>query len=121
MYQQDFLKRAIQQLGAALGRALGLAGEKKPAAALQVLRDARSELPIGPSMIEELDVVTLIDKLGPDSAETLARILALEAELQDTLGRGMLAERPRKRGLEITAELARREQAGGTTANRSAT
>lgn len=108
MYQQDFLKRAIQQLGAALARAMGLAQEKKPAAALQVLREGMSELPIGPSMIEELDVATLVEKLGPESAETLARILALEAELQDQLGRGMLAERPRKRSLEITAELARR-------------
>ncbi|MET0410203.1 MAG: hypothetical protein ABW217_02855 [Polyangiaceae bacterium] len=112
MYQQDFLKRAIEQLGAALARALGLAAEKKPAAALQVLRDARSELPIGPSMIEELDVVTLVDKLGPDSAETLARILALEADLQEQLGRGMLAERPRKRSGEITAALARRAGQG---------
>lgn len=108
MYQQDFIKRAIQQLGAALARALGLAVEKKPAAALQVLRDARSELPIGPSMIEELDVATLIDKLGAESAEQLARILALEADLQEQLGRGVLAERPRRRSLEIMEGLPRR-------------
>jgi hypothetical protein len=108
MYQQDFLKRAIEQLGAALGRALGLAAEKKPAEALQVLRDARSELPMGPGMVEELDVVTLIDKLGPESAEKLSRILALEAELQAQLGRGLLAERPRRRSEDIARELAKR-------------
>jgi hypothetical protein len=108
MYQQDFIKRAIEQLGAALARALGLAAKEEPIEALQVLRDGKNELPFGPGMIEELGVATLIDKLGPESAETLARMLALEAELQEKLGRGMLAERPRKRSGEIAAELARR-------------
>jgi hypothetical protein len=105
MYQQDFLKRAIQQLGAALGRALGLAGEKKPAEALQILRDAKSELPLSPGMIEELDVATLIEKLGADNAAVLARILALEADLQEQIGRGLLAARPRQRSGEIEAAL----------------
>lgn len=107
MYEQDFLKRAIAQLGAALARALGLAAQKKPAEALQVLRDAKSELPLSPGMIEELDVPSLIEKLGAENAAVLARILALEAELQESVGRGMLAERPRKRSREILSWLAR--------------
>jgi hypothetical protein len=47
----------------------------------------------------------LIEALGPESAEALARLLALEASLLDQLGRSLLAGRPRRQSDQLLERL----------------
>jgi hypothetical protein len=49
---------------------------------------------------------TLIDALRPESAEALARLLALEATVLDPLGRSLLAGRPRRQSEQLLGLLA---------------
>lgn len=95
MFRQDYIRRAIEQLSAALGRALGLA-PTQPTEALECLREAKGALPIVPGMLDDMSPEDLLESLGPQSAEVLARVLAMEADLLEKQGRTLLAARPRR-------------------------
>jgi hypothetical protein len=105
MFRQDLIKRAIEQLGDALARALKLSRDDQPGQALESLREAKGALPIVPGMLEDMSPATLIETLGPASSEVLARVLATEADLLDRLGRSLLAERPRRQSRQLLALL----------------
>jgi hypothetical protein len=105
MFRQDLIQRAIEQLAAALARALKLSQSARPAEALESLREAKASLPVVPGMLEDMPPATLIENLGPESAEALARLLAMEANLLDQLGRSLLAARPRQQSERLMTEL----------------
>jgi hypothetical protein len=107
MFRQDLIKRAIEQLGEALARALKLSRNDRPGEALECLREAKGALPIVPGMLEDMAPTTLIEQLGAEPAEALARMLAMEADLLDRLGRSLLAARPRRQSEQLMAELER--------------
>jgi hypothetical protein len=107
MFRQDLIKRAIEQLSAALARALKLSHDDRSTEALECLREATSALPIVPGMLEDMAPQTLLETLGPESAQALARVLALEATLLDRLGRSLLAARPRRQSDQLLALLER--------------
>jgi hypothetical protein len=106
MYRQDFIKRAIEQLAAALARAAGLAGSNQPREALECLREAESALPVVPGMLEDMDAAALLEALEPELAALLAEMFALQADLQERLGRPLLAQRPRRQSERLRAALA---------------
>jgi hypothetical protein len=108
LFRQDMIQRAIEQLGAALASLLGLSLAGKHAEALEAVREAKGALPLVPGMLEDMDVQTLIESLGVEQAELLARVLAVEADLHERLGRPLLAERPRRRSRELFERLAGR-------------
>jgi hypothetical protein len=105
MFRQDWIQRAIEQLGAALARAAGLSRSEQHAEALEVLREAKGALPLVPGVLEDMDVPTLIESLGVEQAELLARLLAAEADLLDRMGRSLLAQRPRRRSRQLFEQL----------------
>ncbi|HTV17671.1 MAG TPA: hypothetical protein VMG12_03345 [Polyangiaceae bacterium] len=107
MYRQDFFKRAIEQLAAALARAMGLAQSEQPAQALESLREAEGALPVVPGILEDMDATTLLETVGAEFAAVLAQVLALEADLQERLGRPLLAQRPRRLSERLRAALAK--------------
>jgi hypothetical protein len=106
MYRQDFLKRAIEQLAAALARAAGLARSDQPREALECLAEAEGALPLVPGMLDDMDAASLLETLGADFAALLADVLAFEADLQERLGRPLLAQRPRRQSERLRAALA---------------
>jgi len=108
LLRQDMIKRAVEQLGAALARAAGLSRTEQHAEALEALREAKGALPIVPGMLEDMDAQGLIESLGVEQAELLARLLAAEADLHDRMGRPLLAQRPRRRSRELFERLAGR-------------
>jgi hypothetical protein len=116
MYRQDFFKRAIEQLAAALARTLGLARTDQPAEALECLREGKGALPVVPGMLEDMDAATLVQTVGAEFAALLAQVLATEAELQERLGRPLLAERPRRQSERLLAALAAATPGGGKPA-----
>jgi hypothetical protein len=99
------LQRAIEQLAAALAKAAGLSRTGQHAEALEAVREAKGALPLVPGMLEDMDVQTLIEALGVEQAELLARVLASEADLHERMGRPLLAERPRRRSRELLERL----------------
>lgn len=105
MFRQDMIKRAIEQLAAALAKIMGLAHAQQHAEALDAVRDAKSALPLVPGLLEDMDAETLIDSLGVERAELLARVLAAEADVLDRMGRSLLAERPRRRSVQLLERL----------------
>jgi hypothetical protein len=106
MYRQDLIRRAIEQLGAALARALRLS-QSQPSEALECLREAKSALPIVPGMLDDLSPEELFESLGRQSADVLARVLAAEADLLERQGRPLLAARPRRQSERLQALLGR--------------
>ena len=64
MYRQDVIKRAIEQLAAALRRAAGLARSNQPREALECLSQAESALPIVPGMLDDMDAAALLEMVG---------------------------------------------------------
>jgi hypothetical protein len=107
LFRQDWIQRVIEQFAAALAKIAGLAHAGQHAEALEALREAKGALPIVPGMLEDMDVRTLIESLGVEQAELLARLLAAEADLHDRMGRPLLAQRPRRRSQELFEQLAR--------------
>jgi hypothetical protein len=107
MFRRDLIQRAIEELSDAVARALKLSRDHQTAEALQCLREAKGALPIVPGMLEDMAPATLIEQLGAQPAEALARVLALEADLLDQLGRSMLASRPRQQSDQLLMQLGR--------------
>ena len=105
MFRKDWLQTAIEQLAAALARAAGLSRAGHDAEALESLREAKGGLPIVPAMLEDVPVQSLIDALGAEQAELLARLLGAEADLLERMGRSLLAQRPRRRSRELFEQL----------------
>jgi hypothetical protein len=112
LLRQDMIQRAIEQLGAALARALGLSRAEKHAEALEALREAKGALPLVPGVLEDISVHELIESLGVEQAQLLARLLAAEADLHDRMGRPLLAQRPRRRSRELFEQLPKPPPAG---------
>lgn len=113
MYRQDYFQRAIEQLAAALARAAGLARSEQPSEALECLREAEGALPVVPGMLEDMDAATLIETVGAEFAALLGEVLALQAELQERLGRPLLATRPRRQSERLRAALASARSSAG--------
>jgi hypothetical protein len=112
LFRQDWIKRAIEQFAAALAKAAGLSHAGQHTEALEALREAKGALPIVPGMLEDMDVQALIESLGVEQAQLLARLLAAEADLHDRMGRPLLAQRPRRRSRELFEQLAMPPPAG---------
>lgn len=112
MFRRDWLQNAIEQLAAALARAAGLSRAGHDTQALEALREAKGGLPLVPGLLEDVPVQSLIDSLGVEQAELLARLLAAEADLLDRMGRSLLAERPRRRSRELFERLGKAPGAG---------
>jgi hypothetical protein len=113
MFRQDLIKRAIEQLGEALARALRLS-QSQPSEALECLREAKGALPIVPGMLDDMSPEDLLESLGPESAEALARVLAAEADLLEKQGRPFLAARPRRQSERLRALLRREDSSNAT-------
>lgn len=105
MFRQDMIQRAIEQLGAALARAAGLSRAEQHVEALEVLREAKAALPIVPGLLDHMDAQALVDSLGVQQSELLGRLLAAEADLLDRMGRSLLADRARRRSVELLERL----------------
>lgn len=87
MFQQDLVVRAIEQLGDAVARLVGLLRDAPPAEVLEAIEDAKGALPLVPGMVDHVDAATLFKMLGQQQTVFLAKILGIEAEAFDQLGR----------------------------------
>ncbi len=105
MLQRDLVMRAIEQLGAAVARALGLSAAGRHAEAFECIEAARSALPLGPGMVECASAESLVKMLGPDRARALAELLEAEARVLEQMGRARRAERSRDRGRRLLQAL----------------
>ena len=84
--RQDYIRRAIEQLGAAVAAAAGLRRED-PEQALQLLQAAKSRLPIVPGMLERTPAPMLPGLLpSRELQEQLAELFELEAQLHKQRG-----------------------------------
>lgn len=112
MLRQDLLKRAIEQLAAALARAMGYRASGQDLQALECLNEAKGSLPLVPGMLEDLDAAALLSSLGPEAARALATVLAEEAALHERAGRSVFAARRRSKSEQLLELLARSTDAG---------
>jgi hypothetical protein len=112
MLRQDLLKRAIEQLAAALARAMGYRASGQDVQALECLNEAKGALPLVPGMLEDLDAAALLTSLGRDAARALAAVLAEEAALHERAGRSLLATRRRSKSQQLLDLLERSSDAG---------
>lgn len=82
MLRQDFVLRAIHQLGEALARIVGLRREDKQVEALEAIARAKDALPLVPGMVDQLSVPDLISTLEDEAlTRQLAQLYQHEAEL----------------------------------------
>jgi hypothetical protein len=107
MLRQDLLKRAIEQLAAALARAMGYRASGQDLQALECLNEAKGALPLVPGMLDDLDAAALLAALGHEAARALATVLAEEAALHEAAGRSVLAARRRSKSEQLLALLER--------------
>ncbi len=87
MLKQDFVMKAIEELGGALARILGLQRDDHLQEALKEVETAKSRLPMVPGMADKLAVSSLVKALGDDQlVRNVAQLYRLEAELAYALG-----------------------------------
>ena len=108
MFRQDVILRAIEQIAAAIAKALGFAQAAQFQEALDAVREGKSALPIMPGMVDDMAPEALFQLLGKEHSLALAALLDAEADVLAGLKRDVLAERSRHRARALEA-LARAE------------
>lgn len=109
--QQDYFLRLLEQIGAAIRRAMGLRDSGDHAAALEELRAAAVEL-LGPTgeFADKVDAQTALNIVGdPRRLALWARLLAAESELLRDAGDPEGGEHMRSRAREIARGAAARD------------
>lgn len=107
MERYDYVKRLIEQLGAALARIAGLRAQGQYQEALAELREAYSGLDLNPRLVGSLDGASLARMLrDPDRVRALARLLEEEAKLRDHLDQTVAARSQRRQALALYRSLA---------------
>lgn len=108
MLRDGYIERAIEKLAAAVARAAGLRQAGSPKEALEELRDARSNLPVVPGVLDVLSPQDLRRALGSDDVVTqFIASLRQEALAYLALGLEREAVRAQHRAERLTAELSR--------------
>lgn len=87
MFQQDMIKRAIEQLAAAVARVLGLVQAQDNEQALLAAKEAKRALPLVPGMIDTLPASGLFRLLGEHQSGPLVELFLAEAQALEALGR----------------------------------
>ncbi|MEO8181931.1 MAG: hypothetical protein ABI895_24105 [Deltaproteobacteria bacterium] len=103
MFRQDVILRAIEQIAAAIAKALGFVGAAQFEDALVAVRDGKSALPIVPGMVDEMAPEALFQLLGKEHSPALVALLDAEADALAGLKRDVLAERSRHRARALDA------------------
>jgi hypothetical protein len=103
MQRRDYLERMIEQLAAAVGRILGLAGEGRVAEADRALDEAWSaSLGLRKADAVRLDDATLHLMLSGKTA-LAAKLFEAQAAVEDARGAPALAEALRRRAADLLA------------------
>jgi hypothetical protein len=102
MWQHVFM-RAIEQLAAAIAKALGFVGVAQFEDALVAVRDGKSALPIAPGMVDDMGPEALFQLLWKEHSLALVALLDAEADALAGLKRDVLAERSRRRARALEA------------------
>ena len=111
LHQRDFILRLIEAMAAAIARALKRREEGDTAGAREELARAMAEV-LGPSgpMVRMVDVPTAVSLVSDAQRLVLyTRLLALDADLLDDLGKPAEAQGARRRALELLLELVQRK------------
>jgi hypothetical protein len=107
MFQQDFLMRMVQQMMAVAMRAIGMR-KRSPEEALELIEDAKAQLPFVPGTLEVMSVGTVLKMLDhPQAAIGLAQLYRAQALVQMQLGQHALAQRAGRRALQFFGEVQR--------------
>lgn len=103
MLKQDHILKALQKAAEVMARAVGLHREGQSEEALGELTEAyRALLKVDAHTFEQVDSKTLARILGPaDVTRRIARLLALEASLLESLGRAEGVKQKRTRAVEL--------------------
>jgi hypothetical protein len=105
--RDDFLVKAIEQLGQAIARICGLRDAKRTEDALQAVESAKRELPLVPGTVDQLSASRLARALGsPDLVGKLAELYRQEAELRYLLHDQVRAVRCLARSKALSAAAA---------------
>ena len=106
MLRQDYTLRAIEQLGLALARILGLRRNSQLEEALREVDAAKSRLPVVPKMVDQLSATSLVKVLeDPQLVRNVAQLLHLEAEISYALGDAPRAVRALARSKALLASV----------------
>src|SRR5688572_9978473 len=97
MFRQDIILRAIEQIAAAIAKALGFARAEQFQEALDAVREGKSALPIVPGMVDALAPEALLQLLGKEHSLALVALFDAEADALAGLERDVLAELSRHR------------------------
>ena len=103
MFRQDVFMRAIEQIAAAIAKALGLVGAAQFEDALVAVRDGKRALPVVPGMVDDTAPEALFQLLGREHSLALVALLDAEADALAGLKRDVLAERSRHRARALAA------------------
>jgi hypothetical protein len=103
MFRQDVILRAIEQIAAAIAKALGFAGAAQFEEALEAVRDGKSALPLVPGMVDDMSPEALLQLLGKEHSLLLVALFDAEADALAGLKRDVLAERSRHRARALDA------------------
>ncbi len=105
MLKQDFVLRAIEQLGGALARIVGLQRAQHVDEGLEEVDQAKSRLPVVPGMLDRLTIPSLFKALDdPQLARNVAQLYRLEAELAYASGDKTRAVRALSRSKALLAQ-----------------
>jgi hypothetical protein len=103
MFRQDVFLRAIEQIAAAIAKALGFVGAAQFEDALIAVRDGKSALPIVAGMVDDMAPEALFQLLGKEHSPALVALLDAEADALAGLKRDVLAECSRRRARALEA------------------
>jgi hypothetical protein len=106
VFRDDWVKRVIKELAAAIAAAVGRAREGSADEALKELsRTGERELGMPRSTLDRLEARSVHLVLGKERAGVLIQLLNGEAEVLDAAGRPSDAEKRRARAREIEQSL----------------
>lgn len=106
MFRDDWVKRVIQELAAAIAAAVGRSRAGSPDEALKELqRTGDRELGMPRSTIDRLEPRSVMLVLGKERTGVLIQLLEGEAEVLDAADRSTEAEKRRTRAREIKRSL----------------
>ncbi len=110
--QQDYFLRLLEQVGAAIRRAMGLRDSGEHTGAIEEIRNAAAEL-LGPAgqLAGQVDTQTALHIIGDARRLALwARLLGAESQILRDAGDSEAAERMRQRALEIARGAAAKDE-----------
>ncbi len=106
VFRDDWVKRVVQELAAAIARAVSAArnGGAEPAL-LELQKVGDKELGMPRSTIDRLEARSVTLVLGKERTDVLLQLLEGEAEVLDAAQRGSEAEKRRTRARQIRGSL----------------